>query len=386
VFVPIVSAGVRRARRGYSRGMRPPQPPAIHRAARVEDAVRGVLNRRLLARGWRPQVVPYAGYGTQNWVRLLGRVLITPPGSRRRDPTVRGWRRFLSAPAPDVPVLVEIAGEKHEVESGRDGYLDLVLPAALPPGRAQALLSIAGGPRVRAPLYVVDAGSGTGIVSDIDDTVMVTALPRPIVAFWNTFVRHEASRRPVPGMPLLYHALLDVNPAALVVYVSTGPWNVAPSLEQFLATHGYPPGPLLLSDWGPTTEAWFRSGREHKRTELRRLLGELSGLTWILIGDDGQHDPDLYAAAAEEFPGRVGAVLIRQLSPLEQVLTHGTPEPPDAADPPGPPDPGRSDAPEPPGGADLSSEWPPEIRAPDGVLLLAELRQRGLLPAAPGWP
>ncbi|HYY09415.1 MAG TPA: hypothetical protein VE781_00675, partial [Kineosporiaceae bacterium] len=61
-------------------------PRRIHRAARTEDAVRGVLNRRLLARGWRPQVLPYAGYGTEEWVRLLGRVLITPPGSRRRDP------------------------------------------------------------------------------------------------------------------------------------------------------------------------------------------------------------------------------------------------------------------------------------------------------------
>ena len=366
--------------------MEPVQPSAIHRAARVEDAVRGALNRRLLGRGWRPQVVPYAGYGSREWVRLLGRVLITPPGSRRLDPTVRGWRRFVSAPAAGVPVEVEIAGERHQVESGRDGYLDLVLPAALPAGRGEALLSIAGGPPVRAPLYVVDAGSGTGIVSDIDDTVMITALPRPMVAFWNTFVRREASRRPVPGMPLLYHALLDVHPGALVVYLSTGPWNIAPALERFLATHGYPPGPLLLTDWGPTAEAWFRSGQQHKRTELRRLLGELPGLTWLLVGDDGQHDPDLYAGAAEEFPGRVGAIVLRQLSPLEQVLTHGTPDPPEISDPSGQPDPEKSKATQPPGARDLSSERPPEIRAPDGVQLLAELRRRGLLPAAPGWP
>src|SRR3954469_5424199 len=106
--------------------MRSPQPTAIHRAARAEDAVRGVLNRGLLSRGWRPQVLPYAGYGTQDWVRLLGRVLITPPGAPRRARAARGWRRFFSAPAPGVPVLVEIAGEQHQVESGRDGYLDLV--------------------------------------------------------------------------------------------------------------------------------------------------------------------------------------------------------------------------------------------------------------------
>src|SRR3954469_5816160 len=211
--------------------MRSPQPTAIHRAARAEDAVRGVLNRGLLSRGWRPQVLPYAGYGTQEWIRLLGRVLITPPGSRRRD-TVRRWRRFVSAPARAVPVLVEMAAEQHEVESGRDGYLDLVLPATLPPGRAEALLTIAGGPPVHAALYIVDAGTGTGIISDIDDTVMITALPRPVLAAWNTFVRHEAARRPVPGMPLFYNALRDATPGSFVVYLSTGPWNIAPALER----------------------------------------------------------------------------------------------------------------------------------------------------------
>ncbi len=358
----------------------------MHRAARAEDAVRGVVNRRLSSRGWRPQVVPYAGYGTRERVRLLARVLLTPPGTPRREADVRGWRRFVSAPAQDVPVLVEIAGEQHRVTSGRDGYVDLVLPATLQPGRREALLRVEDGPAVGAPLYVVDEGAAVGIVSDIDDTVMITALPRPLLAFWNTFVRREGSRRPVPGMPLLYHALLDANPAAFVVYLSTGPWNIAPALERFLAVNGYPPGPLLLTDWGPTTEGWFRSGQQHKRTELRRLLAELPGVSWILIGDDGQHDPEVYTGAADEFPGRVKAIVIRQLSALEQVLTHGTPEPLETAEAADAPDSGRPEpAPAQPQAGDAPGE-PLEIRAPDGVQLLAELRRSGLLPRVQGWP
>jgi phosphatidate phosphatase APP1 len=197
-----------------------------------------------------------------------------------------------------------------------------------------------------------------------------------MVAFWNTFVRQETSRVSVPGMPVLYHALLDAHPDAFVVYLSTGPWNVAPALEQFLARHGYPPGPLLLTDWGPTASGWFRSGREHKQTQLRRLLGELPELTWILVGDDGQHDPDIYTRVAEEFPGRVRAVLIRQLTALEQVLTHGTPDPLEESEVGG----GRAVE-----GAGVAGAVE-EVRAPDGGQLLAELGRRGLLPVAPTWP
>ncbi len=350
---------------------RPPRTPRIHRAARTEDVVRALLNRRLVRRGWRPQVLPFAGYGLAGeggWVRLLGRVLLTPPGPGRRDPGgARGWRRFLSAPAPGVPVTLELGGERHELTSGRDGYLDVVLPVSLPPGPTEAVVRVVGGPPVGAPLYVVGPGVRTGIVSDIDDTVMITALPRPLLAFWNTFVRPETSRSPVPGMPLLYHALLDAHPGAFVVYLSTGAWNVAPALAQFLARHGYPPGPLLLTDWGPTTSGWFRSGREHKQTQLRRLLGELPELDWILVGDDGQHDPDIYTGIAQAFPGRVRAVVIRQLTAIEQVLTHGTPDPP----------------------AELQERPAPaveEVRAPDGVRLLAELGRRGLVAQPPRWP
>jgi phosphatidate phosphatase APP1 len=44
-------------------------------------------------------------------------------------------------------------------------------------------------------------------------------------------------------------------------YLSTGAWNVAPAVRRFLGRHGYPQGPMLLTDWGPTNTGWFRSGR-----------------------------------------------------------------------------------------------------------------------------
>ena len=45
------------------RSVQSPPPVRIHRAARTEDAVRGLLNRWLVRRGWLPQVLPFAGYG-----------------------------------------------------------------------------------------------------------------------------------------------------------------------------------------------------------------------------------------------------------------------------------------------------------------------------------
>jgi phosphatidate phosphatase APP1 len=338
-----------------------------HRASRIEDSLRRVVVRVLRRRGWVPRVLPYAGYGTGGRVRVLGRVLLCPPGAcdvespGRRPDGGRGWRRFFSAAVSDIEVRVEIAGQACTLVSGRGGFLDHVVDADPPPGRQVALLSI-GGLTARAPLHVVPPGPTLGLLSDIDDTVMITALPRPLLAFWNTFVRHESSRRPVPGMARLYQEVLRRHPDAFVAYLSTGAWNVAPPLTAFLERHGYPAGPLLLTDWGPTEQGWFRSGAGHKRTELRRLLADLPQVRWLLVGDDGQLDPVLYGEVAAEAPDRIRAVAIRQLTASQQILTHGTPSP----------------LPEvPPAGATAPAVT--EVRAPDGDGLLTALDAAGAL-------
>lgn len=307
-----------------------------HVGARLEDRLNAVVGRWLARRGWEPRVEAYTGYGGEGWVRVLARAVLAPPGTataevaeRDRESAaraVRGWRSFVTAPVPHAVVAVEVAGRRHEVRADRGGYVDARLGAGLEPGWREVVVSV-GGAGVRAPVLVVPPGPRRAMVSDVDDTVMVTALPRPLLAAWNSLVLHEHARRPVPGMAALYRRWSVANPAAPTFYLSTGAWNVAPALRRFLQRTGYPAGPLLLTDWGPTNTGWFRSGREHKLRSLRRLVTEFPEVTWVLVGDDGQHDPQIYTEIAEEHPGRVAVVAIRELTPAEQVLAHGTPTP-----------------------------------------------------------
>ena len=95
---------------------------------------------------------------------------------------------------------------------------------------------------------------------------------------------------------------------------------MAPTLTRFLSSNLYPPGALLLTDWGPTKDRWFRSGKEHKRGNLRRWATEFPQIKWLLFGDDGQHDEMLYREFADAHPDQVVAVCIRQLTPGEAVL------------------------------------------------------------------
>ena len=65
---------------------------------------------------------------------------------------------------------------------------------------------------------------------------------------------------------------------------------------------------------------WFRSGREHKRRRLARLALEFPHITWILIGDGGQHDEALWGEFATAHPDNVPAIAIRELRAPEALL------------------------------------------------------------------
>jgi phosphatidate phosphatase APP1 len=270
-------------------------------------------------------VAAFPGYGSERWVRVLGRVMI-PPRVRGRSDTyagVRGWRSFVAVPVGFAQVTVDIGGVRHDVVADRGGVIDTVLPARLEPGWRTLAVSVEGGEPMETRVFVVADEVRFGIVSDVDDTVMVTALPRPLLAAWNSFVVNEHARQPVPGMAVLLERLLQQHPGAPMIYLSTGAWNVAATLARFLRRHLFPAGAMLLTDWGPTHDRWFRSGRDHKSDNLQRLSREFPQITWLLVGDDGQHDDEIYTAFTAAHPGNVAAVAIRRLTSAEAVLAGG---------------------------------------------------------------
>lgn len=334
-------------------------PPAPRFPARLEDRVHRFRAARKRKRGYTATVVPYTGYGSTSWVRVLSRVVLTKPdtSSAPRYTKVRGWRSFTSVTVGHATVTVTVDGTEHTVTADRGGVVDEVVPVTLAPGWHIAHFTVENSEPVEAPLFISDPAATIGVISDVDDTVMVTALPRPFLAFWNTFVLDEHARAPVPGMSVLLEKLVRDHDGCPVVYLSTGAWNVAPTLNRFLSRHLFPAGPLLLTDWGPTHDRWFRSGREHKRESLRRLADEFPHLRWILIGDDGQHDEELYATFAAERPGAVAAIAIRQLSGGEAVLAGRRPHQEKPDSPP-------------------SVPW---IHAPDGAGLADQLSRLELL-------
>nr|NLD40043.1 DUF2183 domain-containing protein [Actinomycetales bacterium] len=302
------------------------------RGARIEDAINRVTIPRLREAGQVPTIIPFTGYGSTSFVRVLARAVMHDPAMEATDRTregrlegQRGWRNFLGTHVAMLPVEITAGNVTVRTKSDRSGYIDVVIRKhGMQPGWQNVTIRAISGDEAETPVHILAPDVRYGLISDIDDTVMVTYLPRALIAAWNTFVKHTSTRQPVPGMAELYRDLQERHPEMPVFYLSTGAWNVVPTLTRFLQTNNFPDGAMLMTDWGPTNTGWFRSGQEHKRTQMRRLAIEFPEIRWFLVGDDGQHDPTLYREMARDHPEHVLAILIRQLNPTEQFLAHGT--------------------------------------------------------------
>ncbi|WP_411721620.1 App1 family protein [Mycetocola sp.] len=289
---------------------------AIAVAYRAETGVRDWLARRAVGRGWTPAVIPYSGYASANIARVLGRVVLAPasvdPAARRGIP---GWRRLLTLECPGTEVQIEFSGVTLTVTSDEAGIIDarLSLDSPLSTGTVKAQLHVNGRKPVPANVHVVNGESVRGVICDIDDTAWVTGISRPARAAWRTLRGTSASRQSVPGMARLLRAAIEGQQNPGVVYLSNGPWNLVGPVSRFLEKNRFPSGAVLMTDWGITPTRWFRDGQKHKSSSLARLREELPHVTWVLVGDDGEHDPDLYGDMAKHHPDRVAAIALRQI-------------------------------------------------------------------------
>jgi hypothetical protein len=158
----------------------------------------------------------------------------------------------------------------------------------------------------------VISAEGVFIVSDIDDTIKISEVRDKKALMRNTFVEPF---RAVPGMAEWYQEMKRSDPQVFFHYISASPMQLYPALEEFLFAH-FPMGVLHLREstsWR-TLYANQKDSIAHKKKVLTRLLTDYPKRKFILIGDSGESDPEIYADIARDYPERILAIHIRNVT------------------------------------------------------------------------
>jgi phosphatidate phosphatase APP1 len=151
------------------------------------------------------------------------------------------------------------------------------------------------------------------VVSDLDDTLRIAGVRHARQLLRTTFLQtYEA----VPGMASWYRALAERYPGVDFYYVSASPWQLFLPLSRFLAEAGFPDGVFFLKNFRIKSRTFFslwQSPEKFKRPILENLLAEHPRQKFILVGDAGEKDPEIYGAIARQHPDQVEAIYIREL-------------------------------------------------------------------------
>lgn len=281
-------------------------------------------------------IQPYVGFGTRQAVRVPGRVLENE-GVRAAtdrdtvwDNLLNMYRQLESDEIAGAVVQGELAGVTATAVSNEEGYFTLQFTFDTPLSAAQPWqdirLTLTDAPNLppepvtaRARVLVPPKTAVFGIISDIDDTVMISSATNYLRAAQLLFLGNARTRLPFSGVSALYQALqhgAGQQPAQNpLFYVSSSPRNVFLLLTEFFSYHDIPQGPLFLRDYGLNRDELFGGGHhDHKLAQIDEILTTYPRLPFVLIGDSGQEDPEIYAEVVARYPGRIRAIYIRDVT------------------------------------------------------------------------
>jgi phosphatidate phosphatase APP1 len=288
--------------------------------------------RRIDARfGWaRPKhIEAYRGWADGKTVEFTGRVLASKPMGGPKDDDdwwdnlLNTYRRFESDEVPGVALKAQFRGAQATATSDAEGYYRFAFDTAAVPLDElwdNAAVSLADGTLLTPqPILQVGPKAAYGCISDIDDTILHSSILDWKTAAQLTFLHNARTRKPLQGVAKLYQALqagADGQARNPIFYVSSSPWNLYDLLEDFLELNAIPFGPIHLRDLGFDPGKFVKSaGHGHKLERAREIILRFPQLRWVLLGDSGQADAELYAEAAREFGDRILAIYIRDVDP-----------------------------------------------------------------------
>ncbi len=194
-----------------------------------------------------------------------------------------------------------------------NGHVVFNVPLQEAPARSwlqYSIITAKNDPRKFSAEVQIIPETGLSIISDIDDTIKISEVLDKQALIQNIFFKDY---HPTPGMPEYYRQLAEQG--AFFHYVSASPWQLYPALRPFMKKH-YPKGTISLRHFRIADSSFvkfFLSSQDYKIETIRNIIRRYPQHHFLLIGDSGEKDPEVYAHIHSEFPENIQRILIRKV-------------------------------------------------------------------------
>ncbi|MEO8153375.1 MAG: phosphatase domain-containing protein [Rhizobacter sp.] len=264
------------------------------------------------------------GWATAQGYRLTGRltrVHAVPSAGSSAGSSLYGNSRLLLTNGAEGRVQIAVGAATWQTRADEHGYWELQSNQPLADGvLAPGWHEITSTPIASTPAHwlVHDPRNQLGVISDIDDTILITDVNHTGQLLRNSLAVPPDERKAVPRMAALYHAWAkkNANPEATpVFYVSASPRQLSDGTRRFLKRNGFPQGVLQLKEVSSQSRDPLTDQQGYKVRRITAVLKAFPDVRFVLFGDDGERDPESYAQVSALFPNQIVGVWIRRVNP-----------------------------------------------------------------------
>ena len=275
--------------------------------------------------GWKAHkhIRLYEGYGNQNSVWIFGHLLSgkIPPApiskSNLWHNTKELIKRFLINPLPQSAVLIRVGETWHKAISDETGYFELKVTHEFKNGWQDIQAKLPDSQEtVNSSVYIFSENENI-VISDIDDTFIISHSTRKLKKLWLLLSRNHESRKLVDGIIPFFDKIKSTScKDQPFFFVSSSEWNLYEFLKSLIEFHGLPRGIFRLKRMKFSIGGAIKSNsgdHSHKFTKINNLINQLPQVKFILVGDNAQKDPKIYTEIAKKHTGRIQEIYINNV-------------------------------------------------------------------------
>ncbi len=278
----------------------------------------------------KPLLKLYRGYANDQELIVMGHVF-KPTHKRDYDFQKESFQnaaavisQYRIKTLANADVYLDYKGIQIHTKTLKDGYFKFCVPLDKTESYGwidyQVSLVYEETTIIKKSNYIRPLKGNLGIISDIDDTFLVSFSINPLKKLYHTLFKNVNARKVFQEVVPHYQALSaagreNKEGANAFFYISSSEWNLYRFLVKLTEIHELPKAVLLLKDIKTSLTDFFSSRKNdhnHKFDKIKHILEFYPNLQYVLLGDDSQKDPYLYESICKIFPITVKAVYIRQ--------------------------------------------------------------------------
>jgi len=268
----------------------------------------------------------YNAYGNEQKIFIQGRMLVKREFHQvQKDDTwfSNFWRRIKEIKnneIKDTKIQATIKNQSYETKGDDEGYFEFNIKSKelLSTGYEPINLQIENNPMAyKTQATIINSQQRLlGVICDIDDTVMVSNVPNKFKLMMNTLFKNYKQRKVVPTMVKRIQKLLAQNPKdtpSTLFFISGSPQHLFKPIEAFLNYNHFPKRTIILKKIHGDNKDPLTNQLAYKSQKIEQLIQLYPNMKWVMFGDSGEKDKEVYELMRKRYPTKVRKFYIRNV-------------------------------------------------------------------------